>query len=79
MDHEDRVIRVNHENDLEQAPGLSRAPYEVLLIVLRKRKRWLGAKEHLLCLVGLDAVCSDVLFVPVVPSEVQGSSTLLII
>jgi hypothetical protein len=79
MDHESRVVRIDHENDLEQPPGLGPTPDEKLLIVLGKWKRSPGAKNDLLCLFGLDVVPANVFFVPVVPSELHGSRTELFI
>jgi hypothetical protein len=36
VEHKHRVIRIDHENDLQQAAGFGRPPNEVLFIALSK-------------------------------------------
>jgi hypothetical protein len=71
MDYEYGVIRVENEDDLQQATPIRRPPNEILLVILHKRKRGSGLANDFLRLLGLDAVIPDVELVPFVPSKVH--------
>jgi hypothetical protein len=75
MDHEDGVIRVDHEHNLEKpAPG-PRTPHQILRIVLDEWKWRPSPADDILSVLRRDAVPVHMFFIPFVPSKLHESST----
>jgi hypothetical protein len=69
VDYENRVIRVDDKHDLEESAGTRRSPDQKLLVVLNHGEGRSSASHDLLCLVGLDAVRTDVFLIPSIPPK----------
>jgi len=75
MDHEDGVIRVDHEHNLEEPVPSPWIPYQILLIVLDEWKWRPSAADNILSVLRRDAVAGQMFFIPFVPSKLHESST----
>jgi len=76
MDHEERILVVHQEDDLEESPVGGRTPDEKLVIGAHERIRGTGPAHDLLRLPRVHAVLRDVALVPIVPTEFQTSSRI---
>jgi len=71
MDYEDRSFVVNHEHDLKELSIVGGSPHQEFLVVLDQRIRSSGAADDFFRLFRVHSVPSDVLFIPLVPSELH--------
>ena len=69
MDDVDRIVVVEDEHDLERTAGWGPAPYQPLVVRPLERVRLPRDHHDVLGLFRLHAVASEVLHVPLVPSE----------
>ena len=74
MDDEDRVLLIDHKDDLQQPVATSSAPNEPFAIASIERVGPGGAPNQNLCLVWLDTVLLNVLPVPRVSPKVHTAS-----
>jgi hypothetical protein len=75
MNHEDGVIRVDHEHNLEKPTPSPRTPHQILLVVLDKWKWRPSAADNFLSVLRRNAVPGYMFFIPFVPSKLHESST----
>ena len=74
MNHENRIVGVDHKHNLKKATLLRRAPNQIFLISLNQRKRWPRGNDDFFGLLWVDAVSRQVLFVPIISSKFQQNS-----
>ena len=71
MNHENRVVRIDDEDDLKEAAIYRPAPDELPFISLNEWKRTSGAGDDLFRFFRIDSVIPDMLDVPGVPAKVH--------
>jgi hypothetical protein len=71
MNHIDRVVFVEHEDDLEKSASSSPAPDEPLVARSPLRVRTRGLSDDVLRLFGLDAMAENVPGVSLVPAKLH--------
>ena len=71
MDHEDRAVWIDDENDLEMLARLRLSPNEVFVVIAHERIGTASARDHFLDFIGVDSMTADVRFVPMVPSKLH--------
>jgi hypothetical protein len=74
MDHEDGAVRVDYEHDLKHSAVAGRSPDQKLLIILDQRVRVPSACDDFLGFLRLDAMPSDMFYVPSIPSKIHAAS-----
>jgi len=71
MDHENRSSVVNDEHDLKELSIVGGSPDQVFLVALDQWVGSPGAADNSFRLSRVHSVPSDVLFIPLVPSELH--------
>jgi hypothetical protein len=74
VNHENRIIWVDDEHDLEKLTAAGRTPDQVTLFALNPGKRRTGAANNFFSVFRRDAMPLNMLFVPFVPSKLQEAS-----
>jgi hypothetical protein len=75
MDHENRAIVIQNEDNLKQPICASRAPDEILVIGASHRVGGSSLRNHQFRLVGLDTMFRDMLDVPIIPAKLHQRSS----
>ena len=76
MDDEDRVIRIDDKDDLQEPFAGLATSNEIPLIALNERIRRTGAANEFFRCIGSHAVTRKVFFIPFVPAKLHLGSSI---
>jgi hypothetical protein len=73
VDYEDRVVRIEHEDDLHEPPATPSTLNEVFVITYLLGKRWPSLPDDLFRFLPVHAMFGDVVSVPTNPPKLHGN------